>query len=145
MPSDLPERAADLPEGTTGGSGLPAANPYARSYAFGPCTVVEVSGEIDMATAGSLAEHLDAAAARPGADVVVDLRPVKFFDCSGLRVLCRADTRAKERGGRLRLVADQSRMHRLLRASGLFKRFPPLPELPPPVRPGSESALCPEE
>ncbi|MEU9916934.1 STAS domain-containing protein [Streptomyces sp. NPDC051001] len=114
----------------SGGSGPPAANPYARTYRHDPCTVVEVAGEIDMATAGSLAEHLDAATAGTRPDVLVDLRTVGFFDCSGLRVLCRADSRAREHGGRLRIVSRSERIRRLLRASGLLGRFPPLPELP---------------
>ncbi|MEU6371036.1 STAS domain-containing protein [Streptomyces sp. NPDC046931] len=109
-----------------------ATNPFARSYTHGPYTVVEVSGEIDLATAGSLAEHLEAATGRPAPDVLVDLRPVVFFDCSGLRALCRAETRARERGGRLRLVSDRPRLHRLLRAAGLLRRFPVLPTIPGP-------------
>jgi anti-anti-sigma factor len=60
----------------------------------------------------------------------VDLRQVAFFDGSGLRVLCRADSRAREHGGRLRIVSDRPRIHRLLRAAGLLSRFPPLPDLP---------------
>jgi anti-anti-sigma factor len=111
------------------------ANPYARTYGHGPFTVVEAAGEIDMLTAGSLAEHLLDATGGEEPDVLVDLRRVEFFDCSGLRVLCRADSRARERGGRLRIVADSARIRRLLRASGLLDRFPPLPELPgPPER-----------
>lgn len=127
---------------TLADSGLPAANPHAHSYPRGPFTVVEVTGEIDMATAGSLAEHLLAATARTEPDVLVDLRRVVFFDCSGLRVLCRAETRARERGGRLRVVSDRPRIHRLLRAARLLSRFPPLadlPELLPPPRRESES------
>nr|WP_237558043.1 hypothetical protein [Streptomyces sp. SID5470] len=38
-------------------------------------------------------------------DVLVDLRGVEFFDCSGLRV-----------------VTDGPRLHRLLRASGLWQQ-----------------------
>jgi hypothetical protein len=53
-------------------------------------TVVEAAGEIDLATAGFLVEHLEAATASGRPDVLVDLRRVEFFDCSGLRVLCRA-------------------------------------------------------
>ncbi|MED7824577.1 STAS domain-containing protein, partial [Streptomyces chiangmaiensis] len=107
-----------------------AANRFARSYTLGPFTVVEVSGEIDMASAGSVAAHLEAVTDRPAPDVLVDLRPVVFFDCSGLRVLCRAETRARERGGRLRLVSDRPHIHHLLRAAGLLTRFQLLPELP---------------
>lgn len=120
------------PEFDDCGSGTPAANPYARTRADGGFTVVEAAGEIDLATAGFLAEHLDAATATARPDVLVDLRQVEFFDCSGLRVLCRADTRARTRGGRLRVLTDGPRLHRLLRASGLWGRFPPLLEMPEP-------------
>ena len=37
-------------------------------------------GEIDLATAGFLAEHLDAATASDRPEVLVDLRQVEFFD-----------------------------------------------------------------
>ncbi|MER6282768.1 STAS domain-containing protein [Streptomyces sviceus] len=108
----------------------PAANPYARTRVDGGCTVVEAVGEIDLATAGFLAEHLDAATASGRPDVLLDLRGVEFFDCSGLRVLCHAESRARQRGGRLRVVTDGPRLHRLLRASGLWRRFPPLRDIP---------------
>ncbi|CAM5672286.1 STAS domain-containing protein [Streptomyces griseorubiginosus] len=108
----------------------PAANPYARTRVDGGFTVVAAAGELDLATAGFLAEHLDAATATARPDVLVDLRDVEFFDCSGLRVLCRADSRAREHGGRLRVVTDDPRLHRLLRATGLWARVTPLPAIP---------------
>ncbi|WP_031487105.1 STAS domain-containing protein [Streptomyces bicolor] len=108
----------------------PPANAHARTRRCGPFTVVEVVGEIDLATAVFVAEHLDAATARPEPDVLVDLRWVDFFDCSGLRVLCRAETRVRERGGRLRIVSDAPRILRLLRGAGLLGRFAPLSGVP---------------
>ncbi|MEU5595423.1 STAS domain-containing protein [Streptomyces sp. NPDC020298] len=114
----------------------PAANPCARTRAGGPFTVVVASGEIDIATAHLLAEHLDAATSGPEPDVLVDLRSVEFFDCSGLRVLCRAESRARERGGRLRLVCAGPLLPRLLRVGGLLGRFPPLPGIPRDGQPG---------
>lgn len=133
MTPEAEDRIPGPPERTapdSSGAPPPTAGPYARTYTSGPFTVVEVTGEIDLATSGFLAEHLDAATSHPGPDVLVDLRHVDFFDCSGLRELCRADTRARERGGRLRLVSDTPRLHRLLRASGLLHRFPPLARIP---------------
>ncbi|NEB06137.1 STAS domain-containing protein [Streptomyces sp. SID13726] len=118
------------PESDDRPPGTPAANPYARTLVNDGFTVVEAAGEIDLATAGFLGEHLDAATSAAGPEVLVDLRRVEFFDCSGLRALCRAESRARERGGRLRVVADGPRLHRLLRASGLWLRFPPLSEIP---------------
>jgi anti-sigma B factor antagonist len=118
------------------GSQPPAANSCALTRTSGPFTVVVVSGEVDIVTGDLLAEHLDAATAEPGSDVLVDLRAVEFFDCSGLRVLCRAEARARERGGRLRLVCQGPRLPRLLRTAGLLGRFPPLPGLPRDGLPG---------
>jgi anti-sigma B factor antagonist len=138
MSPESHDQAPGLPECGTAESEVPTASPYAHSYASGGFTVVEVLGEIDMATAGDLAEHLDSVTAGRAPQILVDLRQVAFFDCSGLRVLCRADRRAKERGGSLRLVSDQPRIHRLLRASGLLGRFPPLRAIPSP------SPSCPE-
>ncbi|MFD8717335.1 STAS domain-containing protein [Streptomyces sp. NPDC059629] len=110
--------------------GLPVANSCARTRRRGSYLVVEVFGEVDIATEELLAEHLLAATAGPEPDVLVDLRRLDFLDCSGLRVLCRAEARAKERGGRLRLLCEGPRIPRLLRASGLLGRFPPLPGFP---------------
>ncbi|MFC4501450.1 MULTISPECIES: STAS domain-containing protein [Streptomyces] len=108
----------------------PPANPHARTRVSGPFTVVEVSGEIDLATAPLVADHLDAATAGRTPDVLVDLRRVEFFDCSGLRILCRAQERAGRQGGRVRVVSDDPRLRRLLGATGLLGRFPPLAALP---------------
>ncbi|WP_369174668.1 STAS domain-containing protein [Streptomyces sp. R28] len=108
----------------------PPPNAHARTRRCGAFTVVEAVGEIDLATATLLAEHLDAATARPECDVVVDLRRVDFFDCSGLRVLCRAETRARDHGGRLRVVSGAPRIRRLLQGAGLLGRFAPLSRIP---------------
>jgi anti-anti-sigma factor len=108
----------------------PAPNSCARTRTLGPLVVIEAYGEIDIATADLLGEHLDAATAGPEPDVLVDLRSVDFFDCSGLRVLCRAETRARERGGRLRLVGVGTCLQRLLRGAGLLERFRPLTRIP---------------
>ena len=48
--------------------------------------VLSVQGEIDLATVGTLAEHLDHVCDRADA-VTVDLRRVAFLDCLGLRQL----------------------------------------------------------
>ncbi|MEH0416555.1 STAS domain-containing protein [Streptomyces sp. B21-083] len=133
MTPEADDRTPGPPERTASDSSAalpPTPNPYARTYTHGPFTVVEALGEIDLATAGFLAEHLDAATSRPGPDVLVDLRHVGFFDCSGLRELCRADNRARERGGRLRLVSDTPRLQRLMRAAALLHRFPLLARIP---------------
>ncbi|MGH1554903.1 STAS domain-containing protein [Streptomyces sp. L7] len=63
-------------------------------------------------------------------DVLVDLRPVEFLDCSGLRVLCWAEGRARERGGRLRIVLRRAAHRPAVARLGLLGRFPPLRAMP---------------
>ncbi|MEV6172364.1 anti-sigma factor antagonist [Streptomyces sp. NPDC051954] len=133
MTPETDDRAHEPVEGTTVGSSTsagPAPNTHARTRTHGRFTVVEVTGDIDLATAAFLTEHLDPATAGPEPDVLADLRRVDFLDCSGLRVLCRAEARAAARDGRLRIVTGDPRLRRLLRAAGLLDRFPPLPGIP---------------
>jgi anti-anti-sigma factor len=96
----------------------------------GTTAVVEVRGEIDILTASPLSARLDALTAGPCPDLVLDLRPMTFIDCSGLRLLCRARNRVLARQGRLRLVADSGRLLRILRPTLLAGVFEILPDLP---------------
>nr|WP_320776857.1 STAS domain-containing protein [Streptomyces sp. CRN 30] len=89
-------------------------------------TVIQFAGEIDIAAGIEIRPRLDAATSAAEQTVVVDLTPVEFFDCSGLRLLCRADERVRERGGRLLLVCPHPLIRRLLRACGLLGWFSPL-------------------
>ncbi|MFJ7049341.1 STAS domain-containing protein [Streptomyces sp. NPDC101112] len=104
--------------------------PYRTHHTSGGATVVTLRGEIDVVAAPALAARLDALTSRPHPDLVLDLRPVDFIDCSGLGVLCRARNRARDRHGRLRLVTDDSRFLRLLRCTGLTGVFEVRSRLP---------------
>ncbi|MFE9028401.1 STAS domain-containing protein [Streptomyces iakyrus] len=89
--------------------------------------VVTLHGELDLLTAPALRARLDDATAGPCPDLVLDLRPVSFIDCTGLGVLCRVRNRVRARHGRLRLVTDSTRLARLLRHTGLAGVFEILP------------------
>ena len=88
-------------------------------------TVVEVYGTVDLATAPGVGRHLDAATHPAGARVIVDLRPVDFFDCAVLTLLCRAHRRIRERDGHLGLVCVRPWHLRVLTAGGLDRLFRP--------------------
>lgn len=88
-------------------------------------TVLEFRGEIDIAAATEIAPALDRITDRPGARIVIDLRSVEFFDCSGLRLLYRARSRVLERGGRLHLVCTHPLILRVFRVTGLSRLLPP--------------------
>ncbi|MFE9612229.1 anti-sigma factor antagonist [Streptomyces sp. NPDC006012] len=105
-------------------------------------TVLEFHGEIDIAVADELAPRLDRVTDRRGARIVIDLRNIEFFDCSGLRLLYRARTRVLDHGGTLHLVCTQPLTLRVLRVTGLARLLPPRPTLEavleqPETAPGS--------
>ncbi|MGW3955829.1 anti-sigma factor antagonist [Streptomyces sp. NPDC004752] len=92
-------------------------------------TVLEFHGEIDIAATTEIGPCLDRVTDRPGARVVIDLRHIEFFDCSGLRLLYRARSRMLEHGGQLHLVCTHPLTLRVLRVTGLSRLLPPQPTL----------------
>ncbi|GAB3952931.1 STAS domain-containing protein [Streptomyces sparsus] len=128
--------AADPPRGA------PARSPGSalRVHRVGDVTVLELHGEIDIAASHRCLSEFDAATMAPGAHVVVDLSHVTFFDCSGLRLLCRAHRRQLEHGGSLGIVCAQPLTLRVLRAARLMGVLRPVPTLEQALRPET----CPE-
>ncbi|MDT0309782.1 STAS domain-containing protein [Streptomyces sp. DSM 44917] len=123
----LPERRAVPGHRSLPGPGEAGS---VRWWNAAPGTLVaELRGEIDLLTAPAVSEGL-AALARRGPDrLVVDLRPVTFLDCSGLRPLCRAHALMAGRGGRLSLVAGSPRVLRVLRLARALPAFTLHPDL----------------
>ncbi|GAA2736540.1 anti-sigma factor antagonist [Streptomyces nogalater] len=98
-------------------------------YAYRGHTVLEFRGEIDLVAAAEIGPFLDRVTGRAGVRAVLDLRPVEFFDCSGLRLLYRARSRVLERGGQLHLVCTHPLTLRVIRVTGLARLLPPHPGL----------------
>ncbi|MFD4997607.1 STAS domain-containing protein [Streptomyces buecherae] len=86
-------------------------------------TVVELHGEIDIVAAEALAPRLRRLIAAAGGEVIVDLRPVSFIDCSGLGLLCSLHERLMARGRRLRVLATRPVTLKMLRLTGLHHAF----------------------
>ncbi|PKW11583.1 anti-anti-sigma factor [Streptomyces sp. 1222.5] len=100
---------------------------HVRVYAYRAHTVLEFRGEIDIAAAAEIVPVLDLVTGRPGERILIDLRLVEFFDCSGLRLLHRARMRVLERGGRLHLVCTHPLTLCVFRVTGLTRLLPPHP------------------
>jgi anti-sigma B factor antagonist len=101
-----------------------AENLLVEKSEWGPWTVFDVKGEVDLDTAPDLKEQL-AEAIRGGAtDLVVNLGLVEFLDSSGLGVLIGALKRCKEAGGTLALAAPRRPVQKVLTITGLDKVFP---------------------
>ncbi|MEV0182290.1 anti-sigma factor antagonist [Streptomyces sp. NPDC050625] len=102
---------------------------YLRVHQDRGHTVLEFRGEIDIAAATEIAPYLDRVTDRTGARIVLDLRHIEFFDCSGLRLLYRARRRVLDRDGQLQLVCTHPLTLRVLRVTGLSRLLPPRPTL----------------
>ena len=79
--------------------------------------VVQVKGEVDVATSADLADTIARAVARAAegrVELVIDLARLRFIDVSGLNVLLLAARRARADGGTLVLRAPSRHVRRLL-------------------------------
>ncbi len=88
----------------------------------GEWDVLEVRGEVDLATAPQLerdiAEHIG-----EGGKLCLDLTGVGFMDSTGLRVLIGALKSVEEAGGELRIVPGDGAVAKLLTITGLDDRL----------------------
>jgi anti-sigma B factor antagonist len=85
--------------------------------------LVELSGELDLASAVKLEDELKHLEASSPAVIVLDLQALSFMDSSGLRAVLAADSRAREDGRRLVLVRGDERVQRVLRITRLDERL----------------------
>jgi anti-anti-sigma factor len=103
------------------------------------CRTATIAGDVDISTAGALQvflAHCLYGAASP-CDLVVDLSAVTFMGASGLTVLVRADDLARDLGVRFRLGAASDCVTRILKVTGLRRRF-----MPSPAGPVSVAGTC---
>lgn len=84
--------------------------------------IVTLAGDIDVATAGELRDHLAGVCATE-AWAIVDLSRVGFLDSAGLGVLVGALKRVRARGGTLQLVCPDRRIRDVFIVTGLARVF----------------------
>lgn len=84
---------------------------------------IAVAGEVDVATAPSLREHLYQAVDRATGPVIVDLLAVTFIDSTALGVLIGARERSEAQGRELRLVLKEARIIKIFEITGLTELF----------------------
>src|SRR5918993_516860 len=87
--------------------------------------LLEVFGELDLATAPRLCALLDAARTQRVRRVVIDLTGVDFCDSTGLRALMGASTELRHAGGRLAIVLlPDGAVARLFDIAGIRESLP---------------------
>lgn len=83
--------------------------------------VVSVAGELDMATAPQLQDHVTDLLEQGHTRIVFDLDKLSFCDSTGLSVFIRTKNSCDESGGVVRLAAARRGVLRILQVSGLVE------------------------
>lgn len=83
------------------------------------CTVLEVHGDLDMATVPQLRDGLQRLVDAGDRQVVVDMAGVGFMDSSGLGTLVVMFRSLRDVGGRLCLAAVRPAVHSILRITSV--------------------------
>jgi anti-sigma B factor antagonist len=107
----------------------------------GDCTIVTVSGELDIVTSRQLDEHL-ASARRKQRWIVLDLSEVDFMDTSSLAVIVGHWKRLQSAGGVLALAGARYRHTKTLWITGLAERLPMYDTVDDAIAAGLPAADC---
>lgn len=86
-------------------------------------SVLQVGGEIDVATAPRLREQLIKLVNEERFRIVVDLEGVDFIDSTGLGVLIGARKRVRLHEGDVKLVCNEPRIVKVFEITGLDQVF----------------------
>jgi anti-anti-sigma factor len=101
-----------------------------ESRSDGDVTWVRPIGELDLDSAPQLDKELEAVRASGAARLVLDMRALTFMDSTGLRLVIRWDTDAREQGFEFALVPGPEVVQRVFRLTGMTDLIP-LAEPPP--------------
>jgi anti-sigma B factor antagonist len=101
------------------------ATPFELSYRISAHgAVVTIRGEMDLATAERAYSYVSDVIGRHDGEVSLDLSGLAFCDVSGLNALVRMVGRAERAGSRLWLTAPPESLAKLMRITGVDRRFP---------------------
>ncbi|WP_018252630.1 STAS domain-containing protein [Salinispora mooreana] len=106
----------------------------------GEVAVVSVAGELDLATAPRLQEHITDLLDRGRSRLVFDLTRVSFCDSTGLATFIHAKNCCDEAGGSVRLAAPQRDVLRILEVCGLSEVLRTYPTVEQAVNPTGASS-----
>jgi anti-sigma B factor antagonist len=89
----------------------------------GDVTVLSLTGELDISSAGRVEKEISRAEERQPGALILDLSALEFMDSTGLRIVVSADARARERGGRFAVVRGPDAVQRIFRITRLDERL----------------------
>lgn len=85
----------------------------------GHSVIVEVDGELDLASSPQLEQALEHAWRAQPESVVLELADLRFLDMAGLRVLLAAQQRAEHEGSQLALAHVSAPVQRVMQLAGV--------------------------
>ncbi len=88
--------------------------------------VLRLHGELDLASADTVAQRLDTLAAS-GDPVVLDVDRLSFMDSSGLRVVLQAAETSRTTDWNFSLTAGSEQVRNLFASAGVTDRLPIVP------------------
>ena len=94
-----------------------------RNQTLGGCLIVRVVGELDLATAPVLREHILGQLALGQTRIVIDMSRVPFVDSTGLSALIVAHHEATARGGSVRLACAHRSVLRVIQITRVDRLF----------------------
>ena len=103
--------------------------PTETPRATGSWQVLPISGDVDLASAPSLREHLTEITEAAPAFVVIDMADLEFIDSTGLGVLVGTLRRVRAAGGDVRLARARTGIARVFAVTGLDRVFSLYPSL----------------
>ncbi|MGH2681758.1 MAG: STAS domain-containing protein [Actinomycetota bacterium] len=89
----------------------------------GGATLLALQGELDISSTERVEQELRRVEERSPPTLVIDLRPLRFIDSTGLRLVLGADLRARREGRRLVIVRGPDTVHRVFRIALLDRRL----------------------
>jgi anti-sigma B factor antagonist len=100
-----------------------------RTLDSGEWVVLQVAGEIDMASAPQLRQRVVALVTGGVSALVLDLSNIGFCDSTGLGVIVAAVKRLRTNGGDLRVVTNDERLLALFEITRLDQVFEVFPDI----------------
>ncbi len=95
-----------------------------RAERRGAVTVVTLDGSCTMEVSAELRDKLEPLVTPDARSLVVDMQALDFIDSTGLGGIIAAHLRARQTGGKVRLVKPRPAIHEILTITWLVKLFP---------------------
>lgn len=91
--------------------------------AIGATSIVEIVGEVDIATVSMLAKGLNDAVRSGKGNIILDAQKLTYVDSAGLQTLLSTQQRLATKNRRMAIVGCHGIFHKLLKTSRLDERF----------------------